>query len=111
MRTGRDSTSCHGEASTRSGRMFLVFVRRPEARPARESNVEGRHRVRLQLSGWTMSMMVGLGLVTLAAAQTEGQGGNQTAGSLPMRPYGQLAGCSEEPARFQPCAAEKAKTF
>ena len=28
-----------------------------------------------------------------------------------MRPYGERAGCSEEPALFHRCALEKAKTF
>jgi hypothetical protein len=38
----------------------------------------------------------------------------QTAAKPPepsMVPYGQLAGCSEKPAEFHPCAIEKAKTF
>ena len=32
-------------------------------------------------------------------------------GATPMRPYGQSAGCSEEPAAFHRCAVEKMKTF
>src|SRR5919201_5456198 len=32
-------------------------------------------------------------------------------GPTPMRPYGQSAGCSEEPKAFHGCAVEKMKTF
>jgi len=32
-------------------------------------------------------------------------------GPTPMRPYGQFAGCPEEPGAFHACALEKAKTF
>ena len=49
-------------------------------------------------------------LVSTITISTFGQApGAET--PLKMRPYGQLAGCSEEPARFHPCAIEKAKTF
>lgn len=54
-------------------------------------------------------------LVSTLAVVTAGQGpSGQSQGAataMPMRPYGQLAGCSEEPARFHPCALEKARTF
>ena len=33
------------------------------------------------------------------------------AGPTPMRPYGEFAGCSEEPTAFHPCALQKAKAF
>lgn len=32
-------------------------------------------------------------------------------GPTPMRPYGQFAGCSEEPTEFHRCAMEKTRTF
>ncbi|OFW02574.1 MAG: hypothetical protein A3I61_17380 [Acidobacteria bacterium RIFCSPLOWO2_02_FULL_68_18] len=32
-------------------------------------------------------------------------------GAVPMRPYGESAGCSEEPAMLHRCALEKARTF
>ena len=65
-----------------------------------------------QLSRWVTPMMFVFGLVSAMGVPTAGQGGSQGGVvPLPMRPYGQLAGCSEEPARFQPCALEKAKTY
>jgi hypothetical protein len=51
-----------------------------------------------------------IALATTLAVSAAAQG-TGTEGSLRMRPYGQLAGCSEEPARFHACATEKAKTF
>lgn len=48
-----------------------------------------------------------LGVLAFASGDTAGQ----TADGQPWAPYGQLAGCSEEPARFHACAREKAKTF
>lgn len=59
-------------------------------------------------SGWVRLMLAGaLVLVTGVMAAGQGQG----AAPLKMRPYGMLAGCSEEPAKFHACALEKAKTF
>jgi len=43
----------------------------------------------------------------LASAPAAGQ----TSDGKPWNPYGQVAGCPEEPAKFHPCALEKAKTF
>jgi hypothetical protein len=51
-----------------------------------------------------------IALATTVAVSAAAQGTGPE-GSLKMRPYGQLAGCSEEPARFHACATEKAKTF
>ena len=45
-------------------------------------------------------------VVSLAAAAA-----GQTSDGKPWNPYGQLAGCPEEPAKLHPCALEKAKTF
>ena len=58
------------------------------------------HLTRLMLAGALLSH-------TGVNAAAQGQGGE----TLKMRPYGILAGCSEEPARFHPCALEKARTF
>src|ERR1700733_9462358 len=44
---------------------------------------------------------------SLALAAAAGQ----TSDGKPWNPYGQVAGCPEEPARLHPCALEKAKTF
>jgi hypothetical protein len=49
-------------------------------------------------------------LASTMAVSAAGQGAGAE-GPLKMRPYGQLAGCSEEPARFHACAMEKARTF
>jgi hypothetical protein len=49
-------------------------------------------------------------LASTMVISVAGQGASNE-GPLKMRPYGQLAGCSEEPARFHACAVEKAKTF
>ena len=50
------------------------------------------HLTRLMLAGALLSH-------TGVNAAAQGQGGE----TLKMRPYGILAGCSEEPARFHPC--------
>jgi hypothetical protein len=57
-----------------------------------------------------------LGLVFVVQQSTAGQRAPFAsplpgAGPTQMRPYGQSAGCSEEPTAFQRCAAEKMKTF
>src|SRR5687767_6122207 len=61
-------------------------------------------------SGRASALGVTLALVATIAVSISGQGPTSE-GPLKMRPYGQLAGCSEEPARFHPCAIEKAMTF
>lgn len=58
-------------------------------------------------NGVRVLLVVALLSATGVIAAGQGQG----AAPLKMRPYGVLAGCSEEPARFHPCALEKAKTF
>jgi hypothetical protein len=55
-------------------------------------------------------VLLAVALVSATAVGTAGQG-QESGTTLKMRPYGQLAGCSEEPARFHACATEKAKTF
>ena len=57
-----------------------------------------------------------LGLVVVLQQSTAGQRApfaSPLPGSGPtqMRPYGQSAGCSEEPTAFHRCALEKMKTF
>src|SRR5688572_25649873 len=52
--------------------------------------------------------IVGAALLVIAPFAAEPRG--QTT-DKPMVPYGQLAGCSEEPQKFHACALEKAKTF
>jgi hypothetical protein len=56
-----------------------------------------------------VTTLAGLGAALwLTAIPVTGQVGGS---KLPMRPYGQLAGCSEMPAELHPCALAKAKTF
>ncbi|MBI3049947.1 MAG: hypothetical protein HYY76_16730 [Acidobacteria bacterium] len=52
-------------------------------------------------------MAAAAGAMSLASAVAAGQ----TAQGKPWADYGQLGGCSEEPAKFHKCALEKAKTF
>jgi hypothetical protein len=56
-----------------------------------------------------------LALTALGAAivgtPVSGQAPGSAEAPIPMRPYGILAGCSEEPAKFHPCALAKAKTY
>ncbi len=61
-------------------------------------------------SYWIRPMTLAVAVVSTMAIPTAGQAPSGEA-PLRMRPYGQLAGCSEEPARLHACAAEKAKTF
>lgn len=56
-----------------------------------------------------MRVLLVVALVPATGVIAVGQG--QGTAPLPMRPYGVLAGCSEEPARFHACAKEKAKTY
>ena len=55
-------------------------------------------------------MWLAVALASTTAISTAGQAPDPEA-RLKMRPYGQLAGCSEEPARLHACATEKARTF
>ena len=63
-----------------------------------------------RVSGWMMPMalVVALWLGLWVSAAGQGPGGQAPP---PMAPYGQLAGCSEEPAKFHQCAIAKAKGF
>src|SRR5204863_5870564 len=63
-----------------------------------------------QFSGWVMRTALVMALLSRLRAPAAGQS-PRGAGSLPMEPYGQLAGCSEEPAQFHRCALAKAKGF
>jgi hypothetical protein len=56
--------------------------------------------------GFQVSVVFALLLGVPAAGQAP-----SSEGPMRMRPYGQLAGCSEEPAQFHACATEKAKSF
>jgi hypothetical protein len=58
----------------------------------------------------TLQAVGGTGTVALMAALFGASIGAQES-SLPMRPYGQLGGCSEKPAEFHRCALERARTF
>jgi hypothetical protein len=58
----------------------------------------------------TAQVVAAAGIVAFAAVLPGVPLGAQES-SLPMRPYGQLAGCSEKPADFNRCALEKAKTY
>ena len=63
-----------------------------------------------QFSGWMMPMTLALVLLSGLRAPAAGQSaGGQV--PPPMAPYGQVAGCSEEPAKFHQCAIAKAKGF
>lgn len=55
-----------------------------------------------------ITLAVALASTLAVSAAGQGPDGSKP---IPMRPYGQLAGCSEEPARFHACATQKAKTF
>lgn len=63
-----------------------------------------------QCSGWMIVMMLVGVVVSGLGVPAAGQG---PGGTVPptMEPYGQLAGCSEEPAKFHQCAGAKAKAF
>ncbi|MBI3050216.1 MAG: hypothetical protein HYY76_18120 [Acidobacteria bacterium] len=54
--------------------------------------------------------VVAAGFLSALAASATGQTPASGA-AVPMRPYGTLAGCSEEPARFHACALDKARTY
>jgi hypothetical protein len=61
-------------------------------------------------SGWMLQMTLVVVLVSLLRVPAASQS-PQGSVSPPMAPYGQLAGCSEEPAKFHQCALAKAKGF
>jgi len=63
-----------------------------------------------KFSGWVMRLTVAIALLVVLRAPAAGQSPRGPV-SLPMEPYGQLAGCSEEPAQFHRCALAKAKGF
>jgi hypothetical protein len=63
-----------------------------------------------QFSGWVMRTTLVMALLSGLWVPAAGQSPRGPV-SLPMEPYGQLAGCSEEPAQFHRCALAKAKGF
>lgn len=63
-----------------------------------------------QVSGWMIRMAVVVALVSGLRISAAGQGPEAKV-LPPMEPYPELAGCSEEPAKFHQCANAKAKAF
>ena len=63
-----------------------------------------------QFSGWVIRLTLATALLSGLRAPAAGQSPRGPV-SPPMEPYGQLAGCSEEPAQFHRCALAKARGF
>jgi hypothetical protein len=63
-----------------------------------------------QFFRWMMRLTLAVALFSALRAPAAGQSPRGSV-SPPMAPYGQLAGCSEEPAQFHRCALAKAKGF